>query len=114
MSDTPDYQIKIVAETNEELSKDIPATEDHLNHTINFMIKQMQGLVEGHSAQHHALMRELVDCHKEIDRVRKVLHRSKFARLKLSVKKVLLGLGWYEASSQELQLIHEMDFGAVK
>lgn len=114
MSDTPSYQEKIVTETNEELSKDVEPTQENMLRTINFMINQMQALVEAHTAERTSLLRELVDCHKEIDRVRRVLHKSKIAKIKLFMKKIFIALGWYEPSSQELQLIFEEDFGAVK
>lgn len=109
-----EYQDKIVASTNEELDKDVPLTAEHATKTIGFMIKQMQGLVEAHTAERTALLRELVKGHKEIDRLRFILHKSKWATFKIFVKKILVGLGWYEVSSQELQLIYEQDFGAQK
>lgn len=114
MSKTPSYQDKIVSETNEHLEQDVVLTPEHASRTIDFMIKQMQGLVEGHTAERTSLIRELVDCHKEIDRMRNVLHRSRVSRFKIYIKKILVGLGWYEVSKQELQLIHEQDFGAIK
>ncbi len=114
MSKTPQYQDKIVSETNEHLAQDVQLTPEHATRTIDFMIKQMQGLVEGHTAERTALMRELVNSHKEIDRLRFVLHRSPFKRFNMFFKKILVGLGWYEVSKQELQLIHEQDFGAMK
>ena len=110
----PTYQDKIVTETNEELSKDVEPTPEQLLKTINFMIKQMQGLVEGHSAERAALVRSLATEQKEVDRLRRILHRSFRARVKLAIKKILVGHGWYEPSSQELQLIFEQDHGAIK
>jgi hypothetical protein len=111
----PTYQDKIVSETNEELGReDVEATPEQLLKTINFMIKQMQGLVEGHSAERAALVRSLAKEQKEVDRLRKILTTSTRAKAKIFVKKILIGMGWYEPSSQELQLIFEQDHGAMK
>lgn len=115
MSESPqNYQDKIVSDTNEELSKDVEVTPEQLLKTINFMIKQMQGLVEGHSAERAALVRSLAKEQKEVDRLRRILTKSFRARVKLFIKKVLIGCGWYEPSGQELQLIFEQDHGAIK
>lgn len=106
--DVKDSVQKSLTELGEDPEK------EQLKRQVLFMVKSFEYVYAIAESERKTLIAALCEAQSNASNIYSRLHESKWGRLKLFIKKILVGKGWYEASSQELQLIHQQNHGVPK
>ena len=105
--DTPTTDSLNVDEIKSELDSITPeTTKEDLYKKIDFFVKQLNLAYDINKKNVMVLTEALEQAQTKYKKLEQYKN-SRRARIKLALKKVLIGLGWYEASYDELKEIHE-------